>query len=391
MAAAARTYLDYNASAPLLDDARNAMLDVLNRHGNASSVHGEGRQMRKAIETARAQVGKFVGVAAKQVIFTSGATEAAVHALSPILRAGEHEIKIGCLYISAIEHACVLSGGRFAAGNAVPIPVTSGGAIDLDALDHLLGNHDHELGPPMVAIMLANNETGVIQPVREAAGIADKYGAYLVVDAVQAGGKIPISMPELRAHFLILSGHKLGGPQGTGALILADPSIYPAPLLLGGGQENHHRGGTENTAGIAGFGAACRWHMDNEGGLAKIRAMRDVLEAGIRQVSLELGNKVPQPVIFGESENRICNTSCFALAGIKAETALISLDLDGIAVSSGAACSSGKVKHSHVLAAMGIEDDLIAGALRISFGWQSRDADVERFLAAWKKLVKKRS
>ncbi|MFK5977632.1 MAG: cysteine desulfurase family protein [Rhizobiaceae bacterium] len=384
-----RTYLDYNASVPLLDDARAVMIEVLGSFGNASSVHFEGREFRKAVENARQHVGELVGANANQIIFTSGATESATHALSPILRAGGHDIGISTLYVSAVEHPCVFSGGRFSAQNVRILPVTEGGVLDLDALREAMRSHDHTNGAAMVAVMLANNETGIMNPIEDISQIVREYGAYLMVDAVQAVGKVPVSVSELGAHFVIVSSHKLGGPQGVGALILGDPSLSPLPLLRGGGHENFQRAGTENVAGIAGFGAACEWQVANAGGADFVVDLRDKIESGVKEIALEAGNSIAQPVIFGESERRLGNTACFAQAGVSAETALISLDLDGISVSSGSACSSGKVKRSSVLEAMGVDDELSASALRISLGWQSNDHDTTKFLDAWKKLVQR--
>lgn len=384
-----RTYLDYNASVPLLDEARAVMIDVLGSVGNASSVHFEGRDFRKIIENARRQLGELVGANANQIIFTSGATEAAMHALSPVLRAGGHDIGISTLYVSAIEHPCVLSGGRFSAENVRILPVTEGGMLDLGALREAMRVHDHTNGAAMVAVMLANNETGLVQPIEEISQIIREYGAYLVVDAVQAAGKLPVSVSELGAHFVILSSHKIGGPQGAGALVLGDASLSPLPLLRGGGHENFQRAGTENVAGIAGFGAACEWQIANANEMGFITDLRDKIENGVKAIALEAGNSIAQPVVFGEGEHRLGNTACFAQAGVKAEIALISLDLDGISVSSGSACSSGKVKRSHVLGAMGVDNDLSACALRISLGWDSSENDTDNFLNAWKKLVQR--
>ncbi|MBL4891990.1 MAG: cysteine desulfurase [Rhizobiaceae bacterium] len=384
-----RIYLDYNASVPLLDEAREAMIGVLDSFGNASSVHFEGQEFRKTIEDARRQLGELVGANANQIIFTSGATEGATHALSPILRAGGHNIGISTLYVSAVEHPCIFSGGRFLAENMRVLPVTEGGVLDLDALREAMRSHDHTNGAAMVAVMLANNENGIMNPIEEISQIVREYGAYLVVDAVQAAGKVPVLVSELGAHFVILSSHKIGGPQGVGALILGDASLSPQPLLRGGGHENFQRAGTENVAGIAGFGAACEWQVANADNMGFITDLRDKVEAGVKAIALEAGNSIAQPVIFGESERRLGNTTCFAQAGVRGETALISLDLDGISVSSGSACSSGKVNRSHVLEAMGVDNDLGACALRISLGWDSSEGDTDKFLNAWKKLVQR--
>lgn len=382
-----RHYLDYNASAPLLDCARDAVIEALSDSGNASSVHFEGRSARKLIEKARASFASLVDFKATNVIFTSGATEAANHVLSPVIRAGGHELKVSKLYIGATEHPCILRGGRFAKDQIEILPTDKNGILDLALLDQALQNHDAESGLPMVAVQFANNETGVIQPVSKIAEVIHKYDGFLVVDAVQALGKLPVSIEETGADFLIFSSHKIGGPQGVGAIVLRDASLSPMPLLQGGGQENYHRGGTENVAAIAGFGAACTWHKENLTKNIKIFSLRDSIEAGLGTISNEAGNEIAQPVFFGKGEERLGNTSCFAVPGIKAETALMALDLDGISVSSGSACSSGKVKQSHVLEAMGASPEEMEGAVRLSLGWEEDNLGAERFLAAWKTIV----
>jgi len=387
MAYTPRTYLDYNASAPMLECAKASMIEILAKEGNASSVHFEGRGARKTIESARSALGGLVNIDSSKIIFTSGATEAANHVLSPLLRAGGHEIQVSTLYISAVEHPCVLAGGRFAAENIKTIPVTEGGVVDLAALKTLLEAHDHKSGAPMVAVQLANNETGIIQPIPQIAELTHAHEGFLTVDAVQALGKMDFSVEETQADFLFVSSHKIGGPQGAGALILRDAALSPVPMLRGGGQENYHRGGTENTAAIAGFGAACLWHKENLTKNINISSFRDSIEQRVATISSETGNKIAPPVFFGAQEKRLGNTSCFAVPGIRAETALMALDLDGVSLSSGSACSSGKVKGSHVLHAMGAKTDEIEGALRLSLGWEPDPAQAERFLEAWNKLV----
>jgi len=382
-----RIYFDYNASAPLLDCARAAVHDALTWVGNASSVHFEGRNTRKHLENARKQVADLVEATTANVIFTSGATEAANHALSPVVRAGGQELSISKLYVGATEHPCVLNGGRFSKESVQHLDVDGNGLVDIAALRLCLEQHDYTAGMPMVAVQLANNETGVIQPVAEIASLVHAHDGFLVVDAVQALGKLPISMIETGADFLFLSSHKIGGPQGAGALVLANGALSPKPLFSGGGQESYHRGGTENIAAIVGFGAACEWHAENLTENIKKYSLRDSIEKGLSTISLEAGNGIPQPVFFGKSVLRLDNTSCFAVDGIKAETALVGLDLDGISISSGSACSSGKVKQSHVLEAMGASTTEMAGALRISVGWNSTKKEADRFLDAWKTII----
>lgn len=382
MNATQQIYFDYNASAPLHPAARAAMVETLELTGNASSVHREGRELRKRIEHARSALAAHAGIAPKQVIFTSGASEAAMHALSPRLKSGTGEVRCSRLYASAIEHPCVLSGGRFDAMHR--IPVTQAGIVDLDALEELLARHDAAQGPPMVALMLANNETGVIQPVAQASEIVHRHGGYLLVDAVQGLGRLDISPAALGADFVILSAHKAGGPKGAGALLLGNAGLAPMPLIRGGGQENYHRAGTENVAAIASFGAAVE-NLPQMQQWDEIARLRDLLESGLRTISGEC--RLAAPVVFGAGQARLANTACFAVPGIRAETALISLDLAGIAASSGSACSSGKVKKSHVLEAMSVQDDLAACALRTSLGPSSTMSEVARFLAAWKDMA----
>ncbi len=387
MAGSTRTYLDYNAGAPLLDCAREAAIEVYSNSGNASSVHFEGRAARKTVEAARVTFAKLVDVNAANVIFTSSATEAANHALSPRIRAGGQTLTATKLYCSAIEHPCVLQGGRFSKENTIPVSVLESGLLDQDHLKTLLDNHDHSAGMPMVAVMLANNETGVIQPVQEIADLVHQYNGIFVVDAVQGLGKMPVLIKEIGADFSIFSGHKIGAPQGCGALVLSSGSLYPEPLLRGGGQENFHRAGTENVAAIAGFSAACNWHLENLTKIVRFNILRDWIEDEIASITLASGNGLGQPVFFGKSENRLANTSCFSVDGVKAEMALVALDLAGVSVSSGSACSSGKVRRSHVLEAMGASETEMEGALRLSFGWHTEKADAEKFLTAWRELV----
>lgn len=387
MVAGTRTYLDYNSGAPLLDVARAAMIDALATTGNPSSVHAEGRARRKVIEDARATLADHLDCAPSRVVFTSGASEAANHALSPVLKVRGAETPVSRLYVSAIEHPCVLAGGRFSPGAVEHLAVTEGGVVDLGALERSLAAHDRDAGAPMVAVMLANNETGVVQPIAEISAMVRAHDGFLLVDAVQGLGRLDFSAASLGADFIALSAHKIGGPQGAGALILANETVAPPPLIRGGGQENHHRSGTENVAAIAGFAAAIADLREQKEEIPRIRALRDYMEARLRTISLETGNRVGEPVFFGEGEERLANTSCFAVPGVKAETALISLDLAGIAVSSGSACSSGKVGKSHVLAAMGIDETLASAALRVSLGRGSAKEDTGRFLAAWTDII----
>ncbi|MBO0750733.1 MAG: cysteine desulfurase, partial [Bradyrhizobiaceae bacterium] len=346
-----------------------------------SSVHHEGRAARHLVEQARERVAALVGAQARNVIFTSGGTEANAMALSGALQTPDHRQGFGRLLVSAVEHASVRAGGGFPAAAVEEIPVTADGVVDLGALEHRLIDLNRDGNrPPLVSVMAANNETGVIEPVAAASRLVHAAGGLLHVDAVQAVGRIPFDLEESGADLVTVSAHKLGGPMGVGALIRRSEALHFAgPLVRGGGQERGARAGTENVAGIAGFGAAAlaagqTMAADGE----KMRALRDRLEAGL------LGGP---SVIFGRDADRLPNTSLFAAPGVRAETALINLDLGGFAVSSGSACSSGKVTVSHVLAAMGVPGDLARGAIRVSIGGATGENDIDRFLKAWRKLV----
>jgi len=365
---AERAYFDWNATAPLRQEAREAVFAALGLTGNASSVHGEGRAARRLIEDARAQVASLVGAEAKDVTFTSGATEANMLALHTSL--GDR------LLVSAVEHPSVKCGGRFPAELVEELPVDGDGVVDFHALRSAIARAEH----PLVSVMLANNETGVIEPIMDIAHIVHDANGLLHVDAVQGPGRIDCDLKTLGADLLSLSAHKLGGPQGAGALIRRGDIHIGEPLIKGGGQERGLRAGTENVAAIAGFGAACAaaaatWQSD----AARMTELRDRLEAGIKTIT-------QQAVIFGQGAPRLPNTTLFAVPGFKAETAIIAFDLNGIAVSSGSACSSGKVQASAVLAAMGVEPELARGALRVSLGWNTSDADVENLLNALTKV-----
>ncbi len=379
---AGRAYLDWNATAPLRAEAKAALAAALDLSGNPSSVHGEGRAARRPIEVARGQVARLVGADPEDVVFTSGGTEANALALTPFVARAGDKAPLERLLISAIEHPSVRSGGRFPADAVSEIPVTAQGVVDLTALKAMLARHVPLGGRALVSIMLANNETGVIQPVREAADLVHAAGGVLHVDAVQGPGRMALDLKALGADLLTLSAHKLGGPKGVGALVRAPGIHISEPLIKGGGQERGARAGTENVAGIAGFGAAAEAALRSlEADVSRMRNLRDTLEASLKA-------DTPQAVIFGAGAERLPNTTLFALTGIKAETAVIAFDLDGVALSSGAACSSGKVQPSHVLAAMGVRRALSDGAIRVSLGPATTDSDLERFRNAWNKLSK---
>ena len=369
----ARVYFDWNATAPLRPEARAAMLAALDAPQNASSVHAEGRTARGIVEEARRKVAALAGAEPSNVIFTSGATEANMLALTPALGGVPRRER---LFVSAIEHPSVRSGGRFAADAIEEVSVTATGVVDLDALKQTLTRFEH----PLVSVMLANNETGVVQPIRAVAELVHAAGGILHVDAVQGAGRVPVDMAALGADLLSLSSHKIGGPQGAGALIRRT-GLSPEPLIKGGGQERGFRAGTENVAAIAGFGAAAEAAANSlTTEPARVAALRDRLES-------ELRSTTPDLVIFAAGIGRLPNTSLVAVPGTKAETALIAFDLKGIALSSGSACSSGKVQPSHVLAAMGVEPALARAALRISLGWETIETDLDLCLNAWKQVV----
>jgi cysteine desulfurase len=370
-----RAYFDWNATAPLREEARAAMVAALELTGNASSVHAEGRAARRLVEEAREKVASLVGAEARNVIFTSGGTEANMLALTPSISTAGEIARRDRLFVSAIEHPSVRSGGRFPAELVEELPVTGDGLVDLLALRMAIAGATR----PLVSVMLANNESGVIEPIREIADIVHTANGVLHVDAVQGPGRIDCRIGDLGADLMSLSAHKLGGPQGAGALIRRGDSHIAEPLIKGGGQERGQRAGTENVAAIAGFGAAAAMAA-NQADAARMTALRDRVEAGIQVAT-------PQAVIFGAATPRLPNTTLFAVPGIKAETAIIAFDLNGIAVSSGSACSSGKVQASHVLRAMGVEPALAQGAVRVSLGWSTCETDVERLLNAWNKVT----
>ncbi|MGA1803608.1 cysteine desulfurase family protein [Rhizobium sp. HT1-10] len=380
--AASRLYLDWNATAPLHPAAREAVLRALDLFGNPNSVHGEGRATRAAIEAARRQVAVLTGAEPAHVVFTSGATEAANMVLTPEFRMGRTPLSVSHLYVSAIEHPALREGGRFERDRVSEIPVTFDGVVDLAALEALLAAHDKATGLPMVAIMLANNETGILQPVQAAAQIVHAHGGIMVVDAVQAIGRIPLDINEIGADFLIVSSHKIGGPKGAGALVSRGEILMPKPLIHGGGQEKGHRSGTENSLAVIGFGAAAAAASDEfQSRNATVLALRDRLEAGMRQAA-------PDVIIHGSDQPRVPNSTFFTLPGLKAETGQIAFDLEGVALSAGSACSAGKLGESHVLVAMGRDPQL--GALRISLGFATTDEDIDRALLAFTKIAGRR-
>ncbi len=373
-----RIYLDHNATAPLRTAARDAMVRALDVTGNPSSIHADGRATRGIIEEARVKVADLVGAEARHVVFASGGTEAACLALTPHLRASGKPV--GRLLVSGGEHPCVLTGHRFPADRVDVIGLTPDGVVDLGALRAALErNTDH---PPVLALQAANNETGVLQPVAEAAALMREAGGITICDAVQAAGRIPLNIHELGADALLLSAHKFGGPKGVGALVIDTGRLHiDETLVRGGGQERGLRGGTENVAGIAGFGAAAGEALASlSAEPTRLLGLRDLFENRLRELFGDC-------VIFGAGVPRLPNTTAFALPGVGAETLLIALDLAGVSASSGSACSSGKVRPSHVLTAMGVDPELAKGVIRISTGWNTTQNDVEGLCGALEKAV----
>ena len=360
-------YLDHNATAPLLPEAQAAMAAAMAVVGNPSSVHAGGRAARAVVETARREIAALAGVQSEQVVFTSGGTEANLLAL-----AGVRAAMPGCrVRVSAVEHPSVLA----ALDDAKTLPVDGNGLVDPAAVERVLAE---DAAPALISVMLANNETGALQPVAAIAAVARRHGALLHTDAVQAAGRMALDFATLGADAMTLSAHKIGGPAGVGALILRDPGRIAA-IMRGGGQERRMRGGTENLIGIAGFGAAAEAARDGLGRVPALAALRARLEA--RALAA-----VPAARVLAADVPRLPNTTCLTLPGLKAETQVMALDLDGFAVSAGSACSSGKVARSHVLSAMGVEEAAALGAIRISLGFSTTEADVDAFVSAWARL-----
>lgn len=355
------------------------MLDVLDSVGNASSVHREGRAARVRVETARSALAQLVGGDGELVTFTSGGTEANNTVLTPNWTISGKPHKIDRLLVSATEHPSVLAGGGFPAERIHQIGVDRDGLLDIDALRLLL---NAEGDRALVSVMVANNETGVIQPIAKIAEIAHEAGAIVHADAIQAAGRIPVDIKRLGVDVLTLSAHKIGGPLGAGAIIRSDEALAFTPTMTGGSQERRARAGTENVVAIAGFGVAANRasaDLENTHGWS-------VLRDEVAAIIAESGRSV---TIFSGNAARLPQTLCVAVAGTTAETLVIALDLAGVAVSSGSACSSGKVGPSHVLAAMGVRPDLARAAIRISLGWESSKSDIDIFADAWRSVLKR--
>lgn len=369
-----KIYADYNATAPLRPEARDAMLAALELGANPSSVHGAGRAARKTVERARTRLGGAMGARGEDIVFTSGGTEANALALLGAVAGLKGD---ATLLVSAIEHEAVTRNAGLAGVPVETVYVAADGVVDLDWLRERLARWDHAAsGTPILALMLANNETGVIQPVAEAAALVRDAGGLVHCDAVQGLGKLPVNVALLGVDYLALSAHKAGGPQGVGAL-WHRPGAPLKPILQGGGQERSLRSGTENVAGIAGFGAAAEASANMLADYEALATRRDAMEG---RLEAEGG-----AVVMGKSAPRLAGTSCFARQGFRSETQVMAMDLEGVAVSSGSACSSGKVRRSLVLGAMGVADTLADCAIRTSFGWNSDAGDFDAVAEAWLK------
>lgn len=366
-----RAYMDHNATAPVRAEAAEMVARALLIGGNPSSVHTEGRAARKFVEEARVAVAALVHAKPAGVVFTSGGTEAANLALHTARAA----LGVERVILSAIEHDCVRAS---AAALGLPVEILRVDAQGLVDLGDLARRLDAP-GKALVALMLANNETGVIQPVAAATRMARQANAMVFTDAIQALGRMPVDFQALDVDMMSMSAHKLGGPQGVGALVVRDGLPFEA-LIRGGGQELRRRSGTENVPGIAGFGAAAKLAAREIAEMLRVQALRDRLEAALR-------GAVADVQVFGDGVPRLANTSLFSAPGLDAETLLMTLDLDGFAVSAGSACSSGKVARSHVLAAMGVDDVLARGAIRVSLGLTNTEQEIDRLALSWSRAA----
>ncbi len=373
-----RAYLDWNAGAPLRPEARAALLAALDAVGNPSSPHTEGRRVRAIVEDAREEVAALVGAKPAEVVFTSGATEAN----NAVMAAGWQTV-----LLARIEHDSVLTPARSLArsGRARVLDLAVNESGTLEMANVAAGAREAiaaRSGGALMSLQLANNETGVVQPVVAAAAAARSQGLSVHTDAVQAAGRIAVNFRGLDVDYLSLSAHKLGGPKGVGALVVRDRAALPG-FMTGGGQERRRRAGTENVPAIAGFGAAARAAVLDLAEMQRVRGLRDRVETEVKAIT-------PSAVVIGADAERLPNTTSIALPGASAETLVIALDLAGVAVSAGAACSSGKVGASHVLEAMGLEPALARAAIRVSMGWGSTEQDVTAFTEAWAHVAARR-
>ncbi len=362
------------------------MIAALDVTGNGSSVHAEGRAVRAIIEEAREAVADLVGAKPENVIFTSGGTEANMQALAPLYRRGSGERQIKRLIVSDMEHPSVLSGGRFDAGQIIHIPATCDGLVDVQALAAIPGLRGDDFdtadaSDTLVSVALANGETGIVQPLSQVVATAAGRGALVHTDAIQAVGRMDLAIDDMGVDALSIAAHKIGGPKGVGALVLRDYDVVPAAFMIGGGQEQRRRAGTENVVGIAGFGAAAGAVSAARGDSDRLSVLRMRLEEGLRDIT-------PDAVIVGEGKTRLANTTCFAAPGLQAESLVIAFDLAGIAISAGSACSSGRIGTSHVLQAMQMPANLARAAVRVSLGWTTTRADIDHCLAAWRTIYR---
>ena len=377
-----RIYLDYNATAPVRPAAKLAVLAALDHVGNASSIHQEGRKARGLMEAAREQVAKLINAQSKEITFTSGGTESNNLVLASDLGALGKKQPLAATLLSATEHPSLIKAQELSQRPVELINVDDNGILDLDHLEQLLKTWQEKSDlPVLVSVMLVNNETGVIQPMQRIANLVHQYGGFIHADAIQALGKIAIDFENMNVDLLSLSSHKIGGPQGAGALVIRLGMLVDS-YVKGGGQELGLRAGTENIPAISGFGAAAKECEDELKNKNQYNEMRQSLEVKIKQIS-------PDVTIFAEAVDRVATTSCFAIKGLTAERALMSLDLAGIAISSGSACSSGKVSQSHVLKAMGINDDVALCALRLSFGWNTKPQELDVFITEYTKIYQR--
>ena len=371
-----RHYLDHNATAPIRPEVIGIIAETMRHDGNSLSVHEEGRRAHKIVEDAREQVRALVNAPVNGVIFTSGGTESIHYALHGVMK--PHNIKR--FFISAIEHSAVAANAETTGAEIETIPALPSGVVDLEWLRARLKDYNVECdGGFLVCVMFANNETGVIQPVREAADIAHDAGGLLFCDAAQAAGKVPVNFVMSGADMMSLTGHKFGGPVGVGALV-AGPNLPLEPQLRGGGHEQNRRAGTHNVAGIAGLGLACELTKQSLARAGEIAGLRDRMQ----EAAVAAGAKV-----WGAGQDRLPGTLCLSAEGFSGATQLMTMDLAGIAISAGSACSSGKTKPSHVLTAMGAGEEEASSAIRVSLGWNSTEEDAGAFIREWPKAYER--
>lgn len=371
-----RHYLDHNATSTVRPEVIELIAQTMRHDGNSSSVHAEGRVAHKTVEDAREQVRALVNAPVNGVIFTSGGTESLHYAINAAVASQN----VKRVFVSAIEHAAVLANAETTGAEIEIIPATPQGLVDLDWLRDRL--NDYEIardGAFLVCVMFANNETGVIQPVADVAQITHDAGGLLCCDAAQAVGKVPVNFVMAGADMLILTGHKFGGPVGVGALI-AGPNLALAPVLRGGGQEQNRRAGTHNVAGVAGLGLACELAKETLARSDEIAALRDRMQAAAAAAGA---------TIWGAEQPRLPGTLCLSADGFSSETQLMTMDLAGLAISAGSACSSGKTKPSHVLTAMGASEEQATSAIRVSLGWNSTQQDADAFIREWPTAYKR--